>query len=283
MIGFGLRLGNLRKSNVPSFVGILDNYSSGLAGAWSISRRLLTSYSESLPLVRVRRSSDNSELDIGSTSTGVLDLAALSAFVGASNWFIRTVYNQQGTSGRNIGNSSAANQPQGAIGADGIAYAFGANSGFSSTGLASSLLSIPVTETTQWSVGAASAFLLDMVTMRFAAGTERRLSNYSNALISQLGTAGTSAQISSTNTSRYTASLQTNVSGTRVSNGITSGSGTKFSDTQTINYMMVGQGGGGNTWSQNSSWLASAIWTRDLGNTDASSLHSTAKSSFNTQ
>ena len=47
----------------PAFVGALDAYASGLAGAWSVSRRLLTSYSG--PLVRVRRSSDNAEQDIG--------------------------------------------------------------------------------------------------------------------------------------------------------------------------------------------------------------------------
>ena len=282
MFGFGLRLGNLRRSsNVSSFVGILDSYSSGLAGAWSIAYKLVTDYSG--PLVRIRRASDNAELDINALSNGLLDVASLNAFVGGSTWFLRTVYNQQGTSGRNIGNSIASNQPQGAIGADGLPYLFGANSGFSSTGLASSLLSISVTETTQWSVGSSAAFVFDMITMRFGSVTERRLSNYSNALISQLATAGTTAQIFGTNTGRYTAILQSKTSGTRVSNGITSGSGTKFADSQTINYMMVGQGGGGNTWSQNSAWLSAAIWTRDLGDSDANSLNSAAKSLFNTQ
>lgn len=112
MIGFGLRLGNLRKSNVPSFVGALDSYSSGLAGAWSVSKRLLASYSANLPLVRVRRSSDNSELDVGSDSNGNLDTSSLLAFVGSGNGFISIVYDQKSGTSLNLVQSTAISQPR---------------------------------------------------------------------------------------------------------------------------------------------------------------------------
>lgn len=63
-----------------------------MAGAYSL-RRLSSSYAGSA--VRVRRSSDNAEQDIG-FSGAALDESALTAFVGAGNGDIVTFYDQSG-------------------------------------------------------------------------------------------------------------------------------------------------------------------------------------------
>lgn len=59
-------------------------------------------------VVRVRRSSDNTESDF--TAAQVTD-GTLTTWVGANNGFVRTWYDQSGN-GYNIGNTTAANQPQ---------------------------------------------------------------------------------------------------------------------------------------------------------------------------
>ena len=57
-------------------------------------RRLRAGYTG--PLVRIRRSSDNTEQDIGANSGCVLDTAALSAFVGSNSGFVAKWYDQSG-------------------------------------------------------------------------------------------------------------------------------------------------------------------------------------------
>lgn len=109
MFGFGLRLGNLkRSSNVAGFTGVLDGYSSGLAGAWSVSRRLLSSYSG--PLIRVRESTGNTELDIGSNSNGELDTSTLLSFCGSGDGCVVRVYGQ--SDAINMQQSTASAQPK---------------------------------------------------------------------------------------------------------------------------------------------------------------------------
>ena len=100
-LGFGTAPGG------AAFVGVLDAYTANLAGAWSVSRRLLSSYNG--PLLRVRRD-DAQELDIGATSSGELDASALLSFCGSGGGFVRTVYSQTGT-GVDFGMSVAAAQP----------------------------------------------------------------------------------------------------------------------------------------------------------------------------
>jgi hypothetical protein len=85
---------------------LLDTYS-GAAAAYSL-RRLTTAYTGSA--IRVRRSSDNTELNIGFDSDGNLDTVALSAFVGSGSGFVTTWYDQSGNS-RNAINSTATRQP----------------------------------------------------------------------------------------------------------------------------------------------------------------------------
>lgn len=72
--------------------GLLLDDVSGAAAAYSL-RLLRTAYSGAA--IRVRRSSDNAEQDIG-FSGGGLDTSALSAFVGANDGFVATWYDQSG-------------------------------------------------------------------------------------------------------------------------------------------------------------------------------------------
>jgi hypothetical protein len=65
---------------------ILDLYGNA-ASAFSL-RRLSQTYTGSA--IRVRRSSDNAEQDIGFNSAGSLDEASLSSFVGSGNYFLYT-------------------------------------------------------------------------------------------------------------------------------------------------------------------------------------------------
>jgi hypothetical protein len=61
--------------------------------------------------IRVRRSNDNDETDIGFTASGDLDTAALLAHVGSGNGFVTTWYDQSGT-GRNATQTTAEQQPR---------------------------------------------------------------------------------------------------------------------------------------------------------------------------
>ena len=76
-----------------AFVGALDSYTSNLWTACGI-KRLLSSYTGSL--IRVRRSSDNTEQDIGYLSDGTLDTSALSAFVSSNSAYVTKLYDQSG-------------------------------------------------------------------------------------------------------------------------------------------------------------------------------------------
>lgn len=105
-LGLGLNLPLTRQTGAP-FVGFLDAYPGALR-AYSL-RRLKTEYTGSL--IRVRRSSDNTELDIGYTSAGMLDSAAMLTFVGAGNGFVTRWYDQS-ANGQDAVQTTAAAQPQ---------------------------------------------------------------------------------------------------------------------------------------------------------------------------
>lgn len=94
------------KPGAVPFVGLLDTYPNA-AAAYSL-RRLRAAYSGST--IRVRRSSDNAEQDIGFTNN-VLDTASLLTFCGAGNGFVVTWYDQSGNN-RDVTQTTAANQPQ---------------------------------------------------------------------------------------------------------------------------------------------------------------------------
>jgi len=84
---------------------LLDTYS-GAKVAFSL-RKLSSTYSGSA--IRVRRSNDNTEQDIGFTSD-VLDTTSLLSFVGANSGYITTWYDQSGN-GINAVQITANNQP----------------------------------------------------------------------------------------------------------------------------------------------------------------------------
>jgi len=93
---------------LPSGSSLLLDLYPNAAAAYSV-RRLSSTYTGDL--IRVRRSSDNTELRIGYNSSNVLDTVALLAFVGAGNGFVTTWYDQSGN-GNNAIQSTALNQPQ---------------------------------------------------------------------------------------------------------------------------------------------------------------------------
>ena len=80
----------------------------GAAGAYSM-RLLNNGYSGSA--IRVRRSSDNVELDIAFDGNGNLDTTTLTTFTGPNNAFITTWYDQSGN-GRNLLQPTSICQPQ---------------------------------------------------------------------------------------------------------------------------------------------------------------------------
>jgi hypothetical protein len=93
---------------VPFAAGnlLLDDYPNASL-AYSL-RKLDKDYSGSA--IRVRRSNDNAEQNIGFTSSGDLDTGALKTFVGANSGFVTTWYEQ--LFGRNATQTTAANQPR---------------------------------------------------------------------------------------------------------------------------------------------------------------------------
>ena len=90
---------------VDAFTGLLDTYS-GAAAAYSL-RRLRTAYTGDA--VRVRRSNDNAEADIG-FSNNELDTTALAAHCGSNDGFVVTWYDQASTN--DATQSTTANQPK---------------------------------------------------------------------------------------------------------------------------------------------------------------------------
>ena len=88
------------------YTGILNTYS-GASAAFSL-RLLDNTFSGSA--IRVRRSSDNAEQNIGFVNN-VLDTASLESFCSATNGYVTTWYDQSG-SANNATNTTAADQPQ---------------------------------------------------------------------------------------------------------------------------------------------------------------------------
>jgi hypothetical protein len=100
---------SITPSSTPPAPLLLDTYT-GATMAVSV-RKLRNAYSGSA--IRVRRSSDNTEQDIG-FSGGNLDTSALLSFVGSGgtdNGFITTWYDQSGN-GNNHLQATAVNQPK---------------------------------------------------------------------------------------------------------------------------------------------------------------------------
>ena len=91
---------------VDAFTGLLDTYS-GAAAAYSL-RQLRSAYTGDA--VRVRRSSDNAEADIG-FSNNELDTSAMAAHCGSSDGFVKTWYDQSGNT-NDATQTSTGSQPK---------------------------------------------------------------------------------------------------------------------------------------------------------------------------
>ena len=98
--------GILARGGTPPAALLLDTYS-GASAAYSL-RLLRTLYTGNC--IRVRRSSDNAEQNIGFVSN-VLDTASLLTFCGAGNGFVTTWYDQSGNANNGV-QTTAFNQPQ---------------------------------------------------------------------------------------------------------------------------------------------------------------------------
>ena len=106
-IGIGLGLGLFQGgSGVAPYVGLLDTYPNA-AAAYSL-RLLKSDYTGNA--IRVRRSIDNTEQDIG-FSGGNLDTTALASFCSGTNGFVTTWYDQSGN-GVNLVQTTAITQPK---------------------------------------------------------------------------------------------------------------------------------------------------------------------------
>ena len=105
--------GNLDITSLSSFANptntgkLLDSYS-GASVAYSL-RKLSATYSGSA--IRVRRSSDNAEQNIGFDAGGNLDTTSLLSFVGVVSGFVTTWYDQSGN-GNNAFQTASSAQPQ---------------------------------------------------------------------------------------------------------------------------------------------------------------------------
>jgi hypothetical protein len=106
-------------TSVPTAVGItisqaasallIDTLSAGttVKAAYGF-RKLRSAYAGAA--VKIRRGSDNQELDIGFDASGHLDNAALATHIGASRGFVRTWYDQSGLA-HHLEQTTAADQP----------------------------------------------------------------------------------------------------------------------------------------------------------------------------
>lgn len=108
MAAFGFALDLTRRRGAAPARPPLDGFAGQLFAAFGLTR-LLTGYAG--PGVRVRRSSDGAELDIGFTGAGALDTASLLAFAGAGSAYATSWYDQSGQ-GRHALQTIAAAQPR---------------------------------------------------------------------------------------------------------------------------------------------------------------------------
>jgi hypothetical protein len=177
------------------FVGLLDLYPEASA-AYSL-RKLRVMYEGAA--VRIRRSSDNAETDIGFLNNE-FDSAAAQTFCGAGNGFVTTFYDQSGNS-NNATQTTAANQYR--IVDSGVLYTnLGKPALFNNTNTANLLMgtrttnrSVFVVRNTTMSTGARNFILGDTSTFNYHVGSSTYLvaglaaasvtsgNNYSNGVL----------------------------------------------------------------------------------------------------
>ncbi|MGH2412114.1 MAG: arabinofuranosidase catalytic domain-containing protein [Microcystaceae cyanobacterium] len=101
MVTFGLT-----KQAVAGVTYFLDTFGTNCTAAWS-TRKLDSGITNSM---RIRRTSDNAETDIGFTGDFDLDTSAIATHCSGTTCTVTTLYDQSGNS-RNITNTTSADQP----------------------------------------------------------------------------------------------------------------------------------------------------------------------------
>ena len=139
---------------------VLDLISAVIAVAYSL-RRLYSSYTGAA--IRVRRSSDNAQIDIGFIGEH-LDVFTLLAFVGNGSGFVTAWYDQSGN-GCHATQTTPANQPQ--IVSNGVLHTLGGSPTIRSFGVTEKLLF------TSTALGSATAFSFNAVSTVGANGSRK--------------------------------------------------------------------------------------------------------------
>lgn len=108
-LGLGLGLPFSRVAG-PSFVGPLDDYTSGMTAAWDVRNRLRSDWTGALCQVRADRTGQPT-FDVLAKADGTWNTDALLSFAGSDSCYLTTVYDQSGNT-RHLVQSTAANQPR---------------------------------------------------------------------------------------------------------------------------------------------------------------------------
>lgn len=258
-IGYGTAPGG------ASFVGALDAYTTNLVALYSPFKRLLGSYTGNG--IRVRRSSDSSLQWIGFNADGSFDETSYLAFIGAGNGFAHTVADQSGN-GRDRTQTTTAAQPQIAKDGDGNYYLYAPGAGFTTTSMQCTGISVAMTDFTLWQVGSSSAYAFSNLMLRDnTAAKERAIVNYSSSITPTLSdsASGTVAAIGSTNTNVYSMVFAAGSGGNKLTNRLSTTTGTRTPVACTINEINLGRLSGGAFWSQNSRSYMGGVWAEDKG------------------
>lgn len=265
MPALGNALGLPYRKNGLGFVGALDAYLTNLVAVYSVNAKLVASYNGSA--IRVRRSSDNTLTDIGFLGNGSFDATSYLAFIGGGNGFAHTVYDQSGNS-RNQVQATAAAQPQIGVDGNGQYYLYAPGAGFGTTRMQCTGLSIACTDFTFWTVASAAAYAFaPIMTRDNATAKERTIVNYASLIAPtfQDNATGTVASIASTNTNPYSTLWSAGSGGNKLSNRLSTTTGTRTPVASTINELNIGANAGGATWAQNSRFYLGALWSEDKG------------------
>lgn len=251
-------------ANVQAFTGPLDTYTTNLLALYG-TVKMLSSYAGSA--IKVRRSSDSTLLDVGFNADGSFDATSYLAFIGAGNGFAHTVYDQSGN-GRHQVQSTAAAQPQIGVDGNGNYYLYAPGAGFTTTKMLCGSLSIACTDFTFWAVGSSAAYAFAPINTRDnGALKERTVINYSSSIapILQDSASGTVASIGSTGTGVYSTVWSAGSGGNKLTNRLSTTTGTRTPVACTINEIGLGSNATGAFWSQNSKWYVGALWSEDKG------------------
>ena len=278
MPALGNALGLPYRKNGLGFVGALDAYLTNLVAVYSINAKLVASYNGSA--IRVRRSSDNTLTDIGFLGNGDFDAASYLAFIGAGNGFVHTIYDQSGN-GRHQVQATAAAQPQIGVDGNGNYYLYAPGAGSATTSMSITGLSVTAAEFTIWSVAGSSGFWFVPLNLRDnTALKERAMLNYGNASIAQIqdnATGSVPGSISQTSGLVYSTVLSAGASGSKMTNRLSTTTGTRNASACNIEQIHIGRISGGTAWLQNAPFYMGAVWNVDQSTTNFNALATLGK------